>query len=166
MMSSMKLRHHMVYAVPPGAVFALMGDPVFRRTAATAQDAVSAEVEHTPHEQGFSLVIDRLQRTAGLPSYVRAMVGPTTRAVQREDWRDEHGASLDIEMPGTPISAAGTISLRADGTGTGTRAMVELDITATVPFIGGRLEKLVGAMIAAGMDAEHVLGVRHLEENP
>lgn len=163
MMAAMKLRHQLVYAAPPGAVFALMGDPDFRRAAATAQAAVSADVVHTPRERGFTLVIDRLQSTAGLPPFARAMAGSTTRAVQREDWVDAHGASLDIEMPGKPVTAAGTITLRAEGTGT--RAVIELDITIQVPWVGGRLEKLVGAQIAAGMDAEHALGVRHLEEH-
>lgn len=167
MMSAMKLRHQLVYAAPPGAVFALMGDADFRRAAAAAQDAVSAEVVHTPRGRGFTLVVDRLQRTSDLPSFARAMAGPTTRAVQREDWADEQGASLDIEMPGKPITAAGTITLRPEGPdGTGTRVVIELDITVTVPLFGGRLEKLVGGQIAAGMDAEHALGVRHLEENP
>ena len=33
-----------------------------------------------------------------------------------------------------------------------------------VPLIGGRLEKLMAEKVAAGMDVEHAVGVRWLQE--
>jgi hypothetical protein len=40
---------------------------------------------------------------------------------------------------------------------------VELELRIKVPLIGGKLEKLLAERVAAGMDAEHEVGVAYLE---
>jgi hypothetical protein len=163
MMSAMRFRHQIVYDAPPEAVFAMLRDPAFRESACTAQDVVSAEVTITDRGNGFTLVIDQLQRTDDLPGFARTFAGASTQAIQREDWADGTGGTLDIESPGKPTAATGTITLRPEGSGT--REIVELEIRVKVPLIGGRLEKLVAEKIAAGIDAEHAVGVAYLKGN-
>ena len=160
----MKFRHELSYDAPPDRVFAMLADPEFRRRSCEAMEVVSADVqlERGP-DGGFSLVIDQLQNTRGLPAFARTFAGESTQAVQREEWRSTSVGELSIESPGKPASARGTI--RLEPRGGGTTEVVELDIKVKVPLIGGKLEKLMAEKVAAGMDAEQAVGVAWLEEH-
>ncbi len=156
----MKFRHELAYDASPAEVFAMLADPAFREASCAAQDVVSAEVDLERDGDGFSLTIDQEQRTDDLPSFARTFAGDTTRAIQREEWADATGGTMRIDTPGKPSEAKGTITLRGDGAGT--VETVDLELRVKVPLIGGRLEKLLAAKVAAGMDAEHAVGVRWL----
>jgi len=161
MMCAMRFRHEIVYAAPPEAVFAMLRDPAFREAACAAQHVVSAEVTVTERPDGFTLVIDQVQPTTDLPAFARTFAGASAQAIQREEWAVPTRGTLDIESPGKPASATGTITLQPEGSGT--REVVELEIRVKVPLVGGRLEKLMGEKITAGMNAEHAVGVDYLE---
>jgi hypothetical protein len=160
MMCRMKFRHELVYDAPPAAVFEMLADPAFREAACAAQNVISADVAIDRAGNGFSLVIDQLQRTTDLPAFARAFAGDSAQAIQREEWADTTGGTLSIEAPGKPTHVKGTITLRPEGSGT--REIVELEVRMKVPLIGGRLEKLLAEKIAAGMDLEHGVGVDFL----
>ena len=151
----------MRYDAPPAEVFAMLADPAFREAACAAQDVISAEVSVERHGSGFSLTVDQQQRTDDLPSFARTFAGDSTRAIQREEWADTSGGTLEIEAPGKPSQVRGTISLETDGDGT--REVVELELKIKVPLIGGKLEKLLAEKITAGMEAEHTVGVDYLK---
>ncbi|MFC4785408.1 DUF2505 domain-containing protein [Nocardioides sp. MAHUQ-72] len=157
----MLFRHELVYDSGPDQVFAMLADPKFREAACDAQDVISAEVRLDRTGNGFSLVVDQLQRTDDLPSFARTFAGDSTRAIQREEWADSTSGTLRIEAPGKPTEITGTITLRPQGSGT--REIVELDVKVKVPIVGGRLEKLMAEKIRAGMDAEHGVGVPWLK---
>jgi hypothetical protein len=157
----MHFRHELSYDASPDAVYEMLADPAFREAVTAAQDVVSATVSLTPAGDGFSLVVDQVQRTAGLPSFAKKFAGDTTRAVQSEVWRDRLGGSLAIDAPGKPASMAGTIRLEPHGAGT--REVVELEIKVKVPLVGGRLEGLLEEQVRSGMDAEHGVGTAWLE---
>jgi hypothetical protein len=157
----MQFRHELSYDAPPDAVFDMLADPGFRESVTAAQDVVSAVVTLAPAGDGFSLVVDQVQRTEGLPSFAKKFAGDTTRAVQREEWADRTGGTLEIDAPGKPTSMVGTIRLEPDGSGT--REVVELEIKVKVPLIGGKLEGLLEDQVRSGMDAEHGVGTAWLE---
>jgi Protein of unknown function (DUF2505) len=163
MMCAMKFRHELTYDAPPDAVFAMLADPAFREASCAAMEVISADVRLDREGEGFTLVIDQLQNTRDLPAFARTFAGESTQAIQREVWRSPAEGSLEIESPGKPTSARGTIRLEAAGSGT--TEVVELDIKVKVPLIGGRLEKLMAEKVAAGMDVEHTVGVTWLEEH-
>lgn len=160
MMSPMKFRHELAYDAPPAAVFEMLADPEFRQAACAAQDVISAEVTLEREGNGFTLSVDQEQRTDDLPSFARTFAGASTRAIQREQWSDTTGGTLQIDTPGKPSTLKGTITLRPEGSGT--VEIVELEIKVKVPLIGGKLEKLLGEKVAAGMDAEHGVGIDYL----
>ncbi|HEY0950522.1 DUF2505 domain-containing protein [Nocardioides sp.] len=156
----MKFRHELAYDAPPAAVFEMLADPEFRRAACAAQDVISAEVTLEREGAGFTLSVDQEQRTDDLPSFARTFAGASTRAIQREQWADPSGGTLQIDTPGKPSTLKGTITLTPDGAGT--REVVELEIKVRVPLIGGKLEKLLADKVTAGMDAEHGVGIDYL----
>lgn len=81
-------------------------------------------------------------------------------AMLAEEWDSPSGGTLTIDAPGKPTSMAGTISLAP--VGDGTTEVVELEIKARVPLIGGKLEGLMAQQVRDGMDAEREVGVAWL----
>jgi len=160
MMRPMKFRHELRYDATPDQVFAMLADPAFRQAACEAQDVISADVQLERDGDGFSLVIDMLQKTDDLPGFARTFAGDSTQAIQRETWAGPGGGDLRIEAPGKPTSMSGTIRLEPDGAGT--TEVVELEIKVKVPLIGGKLEKLMAQKVTAGMEAEHQAGTAYL----
>jgi uncharacterized protein YndB with AHSA1/START domain len=153
----MKFRHELRYHASPADVFEMLADPAFREAACAAQDVISAEVQVVREGNGFRLTIDQEQKTDDLPGFARTFAGDSTRAIQREEWADSTGGTLRIDAPGKPSEVKGTITLRPEGSGT--VEIVELELRIKVPLIGGKLEKLLAERVAAGMDAEHGVGV-------
>ena len=156
----MKFRHELRYDASPAEVFEMLADPAFREASCAAQDVISAEVNLERDGNGFSLTLDQLQKTDDLPSFARTFAGDSTRAIQREEWEDTTGGTLQIDTPGKPSTMKGTITLRAEGSET--VEIVELELKVRVPLIGGKLEKLMAEKVATGMDAEHGVGVAWL----
>jgi len=163
MMCAMRFRHEVHYDAPPEAVFEMLADPEFRQRACEAQEVISVDISLDRSGDGFSLVVDQMQKTDDLPSFARTFAGSSTQAIQREEWSDPTRGTLTIEAPGKPTQAKGTITLEPDGPGT--REVVELEIKVKVPLIGGKLEKLMAEKVASGMDVEHGVGVTYLEGN-
>lgn len=156
----MKFRHELSYDAPPDRVFEMLADPAFRESVAEAMDVISADVDLQRDGDGFTLVVDQLQKTDDLPSFARTFAGDSTQAIQREVWLSRTGANLSIEAPGKPTSIAGTIRLEPHGSGT--TEVVELEIKVKVPLIGGKLEKLMAEKVKAGMDTEQGVGTAYL----
>jgi uncharacterized protein DUF2505 len=160
MMTAMKFRHELVYDAPPDDVFAMLGDRVFREAACSGPDVISADIDIEHTATGFSLTIDRVQRTDGLPAFARTFAGDTTRAVQREEWADATTGTFIIEAPGKPSEVTGLITLEPHGPST--LWTIELDLRIKVPLIGGRLEKLLAEQVTAGIEVEQQAGIAYL----
>lgn len=158
----MKFRHELRYDAAPAQVFEMLADPAFRQAACEAQDVISADVQLERDGDGFTLVIDQLQRTDDLPGFARTFAGESTQAIQRETWTSADSGSLEIEAPGKPTKMVGMI--RLEPTGAGTTEVVELEIKVKVPLIGGKLEKLMADKVQNGMDLEHQVGRIWLDE--
>jgi Protein of unknown function (DUF2505) len=156
MMALMRFRHELSYDASPAEVFEMLADPGFRRKVGEALDVVSADVTLERDDKGFRLVNDQVQRTEGLPSFAKKIAGDTTRVIQTEEWSSPTGGTLRIDAPGKPTTMAGTIQLVPDGGGT--TEVVELEIKAKVPLIGGRLERLMQDQVRDGMDTEREVG--------
>lgn len=156
----MKFRHALTYDAPPDEVFAMLSDPAFREKVCAAQQVVSADVRLTPSGSGFTLEMDQVQNTAGLPAIAKKIAGDTTEVTLKESWSSPSRGSLEIIAPGKPTSASGTITLAPDGGGT--VETVDLDVKVKVPLIGGKLENLMADNIKTGMDVEHTVGAAWL----
>ncbi len=157
----MKFRHELSYDATPAEVFEMLADPTFRERVSAALEVVSAEVSVERTDSGFTLTNDQVQRTEGLPSFAKRIAGDTTHVIQTEVWGSPTGGTLTIDAPGKPTSMAGTIALVAEGAGT--TEVVELEIKAKVPLVGGKLEGLMARQVRDGMDAEREVGAAWLK---
>lgn len=160
--ADMEFRHEVRYEATVAEVFAMLSDPSFREQSASAMGALSAEVAIKKRGAGVSIRIERVEPTEGVPGFAKKFAGETTEAVQLEEWDDEHGGTIAINTPGKPTSIRGTLSLRDDD-GVTVETM-EAEVKVKVPLLGKKLETLMANLVRQGMDKEHAVGVRWLEE--
>jgi hypothetical protein len=156
----MRIRHELRYDAPPDKVYAMLGDRAFRDRVCSAMGVARHDVTIDLQAEGMEVSLDMDQRTHGLPSFARRIVGDTTRVIQSETWRG-HQADLRVRIPGKPGDIAGRTTLRSEGEGTVESFDGEAHIR--VPLVGGRLEGLIEKLFIAGMDTEQTVGARWLE---
>jgi hypothetical protein len=155
MMCTMKLRHELTYRAPLGDVFAMLIDTAYWDRVAVATGALSstATVETVAGE--FRVVIDQDQPVAGVPSFAKKFVGDSARAIKRQTWTG-HTSTFVVETPGKPTTMAGTAVLEERGETT--VLSYDLEVRASVPLIGGKLEKLVVGLTTDGFEKEQAVG--------
>jgi hypothetical protein len=158
-MSGMKLRHELRYDAAPEAVVAMMSDPAFWDQVAEATGALSSTATVSAAGPATKVVVDQEQAVQGVPSFAKKFVGESTRAINTALW-DGSAASYRVETPGKPTSMSGTITVA--GSGAGSTLTYDLEVKASVPLIGGKLEKLVVELTTAGFEKEHGVGAAYL----
>ena len=163
MMSAMRLRHELAYDAPPAEVRAMLTDPSFWDEVAAATGALSstATIDSPGGAEGATtrIVIDQEQRVTGVPSFARKLVGDSTRAITTQVWRGDE-ASYEVEAPGKPTSITGTATIAENAAGS--TLTYDLDVKASVPLVGGKLEKLVVELATEGFDKEQAVGAAWL----
>ncbi|MCW2528636.1 MAG: hypothetical protein JWM76_3496 [Pseudonocardiales bacterium] len=132
-------------------------DPVFQdqKCAATGALSHTVDVKHT----GDKAVIttERQMPTDGFPDFLKSFVGSSLKVVQIDSWDaaaadgSRHG-TIDVSIAGTPLKFAGTLSLTAGGSGS--LGVVDGDLKASVPLIGGKVEKAAAPAVMAAVRAE------------
>lgn len=134
-------------------VRALLDDPAFRED--VAREAGATEVEVTVEEyDDDSLVatLDTVQPTDDMPTAARKFLGHELRVHQVERWTSPGAGTMEVRIPGQPGHVVGTVTLQErDGT---TVETVDADITVRIPFLGGRLEAVIGRVLG------HVLKIQ------
>jgi hypothetical protein len=155
----MRLRHELAYDAPPADVVAMMSDPLFWQRVGEANDVISWTPTVTAEPGATRVVIDEEQRTAGVPSFAKKIVGESTRVVITQLWRGSE-ADYEIATPGKPTRVQGTATVAENGTGS--TLTYDLEVKASVPLIGGKLERLVVDLTTEGFDKEQAVGAAWL----
>jgi len=159
MMSAMRLRHELAYDAPPAEVRAMLNDPLFWDEVAAATGALSSTATIGAEGATTRIVVDQEQRVTGVPSFAKKFVGDSTRAITTQVWRGDE-ASYEVEAPGKPTSIKGTATLAENGAGS--TLTYDLDVKASVPLVGGKLEKLVVELTTEGFEKEQAVGAAWL----
>ncbi|MCX6396194.1 MAG: DUF2505 domain-containing protein [Propionibacteriales bacterium] len=155
----MKLRHELSYDADPTAVLAMVTDPAFWDKVAVATEAISSLATVEADGGATRVVVDTEQPVVGVPSFAKKFAGDSTRAITTQVWSGST-AAYTVDTPGKPTSINGTASITAQGTGC--VLTYDLDVKASVPLIGGKLEKLVGQLTTEGFDKERAVGAAWL----
>ncbi|MFL6156604.1 MAG: DUF2505 domain-containing protein [Marmoricola sp.] len=155
----MKLRHDLTYAAAPAAVLAMLTDPEYWDKVAVATGAISSTATVADDGGATRVVVDQEQAVVGVPSFAKKFVGDSTRAITTQVWSGQ-SASFTVDTPGKPTSINGRAQLTASGDST--VLTYDLDVKASVPLIGGKLEKLVIELTTAGFDKEQSVGAAWL----
>ena len=158
-MCLMKLHHVLTYDATPDEVLAMLTDPAYWDEVAEATGALKSTATVTPGSSGTQVVVDQEQAVQGVPSFAKKFVGESTRAINTMLWKGL-SAAYDVETPGKPTSMSGTATIAARGTGS--TLTYDLDVKASVPLIGGKLEKLVVELTTEGFEKEQTVGAAWL----
>lgn len=137
----------------------MLADPLFWDRVAAATGAISSTATVDSQGDTTTVVVDQEQEVVGVPSFAKKFVGDSTRAVATQVWRGTD-ASYVVETPGKPTSISGTASVLENGTGS--VLVYDLEVTASVPLIGGKLERLVVQLTTEGFEKEQSVGAAWL----
>ncbi|MBI1351182.1 MAG: DUF2505 family protein [Actinomycetales bacterium] len=129
------------FPADPATVLALMRDPAFVRAKAEATAGTDIEVEITEADSGTRVSSTR-SLPAEVPSYAAPFVGDTLTITEVHAWRpgsDPATADVTVDFHAA-LAYRGTITLLADGDGTVARHQGQFK--ASVPFVGGKVERV------------------------
>jgi hypothetical protein len=155
------LRH----PAPPAAVAALLADRGFVEEVCAASGATTWEVAVEGDAAGaFTVTSSRTLPTDDLPDAARRFVGASIHLREVDRWEPPapdgtRRGSLELEVPGSPVVARASLVLRPQGDGSAQQVTGE--ITASVPLVGSRIEKMAaGPLLQALDDLEQIAGRR------
>ena len=159
MMAPMKrITHELTY---PGAtveqVTAMLMTPAFREAVCDAQKDV---VRRSSTVSGSSVTIDQAQSADRIPGFAKKFVGDEIRILQEEEWTGPHG-DITVTIPGKPGSITGVADVAASADGVVEKVILE--ITVGIPFVGGKIEGLIGDKLLSSLRAENRVGRTWLE---
>jgi hypothetical protein len=153
-----RLRAEIRYDADPAAVFAMLTDTAFqeRKCAATGALQSEVEIERFP-DGGATIRTRRTLPTDQIPDFARTFVGRTLDVVQVDDLGAPNAdgrrqGSVIVEIKGAPVRFAGSLAL--DPFGAGTLETLDGDIKASVPLVGGRLERALEPALQAAIRVE------------
>ena len=139
-------------------VFALLTDQAFQEAkCAATTDGGATAVEITGNAPGRRVRTTRELPSDGLPDVARSFVGEHLTVIEVQEWSGpaadgSRESALDIHVKGAPLTIKGT--LRLEPSGSGTVEVLDAELKANVPFIGGKLEKAAAGPISAAIEIE------------
>lgn len=153
----MKIAKTIEYAASPTAVFEVLSDAAFQeaKCAATAAIKYSANVK-TSGERTV-VTTERIMPSDGLPDFAKSMIGDTLKVTETQDWgpASDDGSrqgTVQMSVAGAPIALNGTLSLKPGGAGT--VEVLEGELKAKMPLVGGKIEKAAAPPIEEAIAIE------------
>ena len=139
-------------------VHALLIDPAFQeaKCAATTNNGVYT-VKVGGGADGHRVHTERQLPSDGLPDMARSFVGDHLTIIEVLDWAGpaadgSRASAVDIHIKGAPLTVKGTI--RLEPLGRRTVEVIEAELKANVPLIGGKLERAAADPINAAIGIE------------
>lgn len=156
-----RVSHTLTY---PGAsvhdVFAMFADPAYRRAVSEYQRVVDFDCRIAMNGDGMDVRIEQAHGTDRIPGFAQKLVGSEIRFVQQETWESPSGADLHVTIPGKPGEIVGTETLEQSGDDV--VQAIEISVTVSMPFVGGKVEDLVAGFVGRVFEAENKVGVKWL----
>jgi hypothetical protein len=154
------------YAASVDKVFALLTDPKWLEARSTALGELSASVKAKKAAGGVTLSMKRRVKRE-LPGLMAKVMSSESDLVFTETWSaDADGVregKLDMEAVGQPVRMSATFELAPAGKGCIYR--ITHKCKASVPLIGGAVEKFALGQVEAGCADEFAYLVEYLKKN-
>lgn len=158
----MKFERTHEWPAPAEQVLAMLLDPAFREAVCREQEALSYDVEVSAGEPPATVNVRLDLSMDGAPSAARKITGDVVRTEQEEIWESLSAAAIRIVIPGKPGQLTGRVSLTDNGDGTSTQHF-DAEVKVNIPFVGGKLEPLIGRVLGSGLKREREVGLRRLD---
>lgn len=135
-------------------LFARLVDPTFLQEQAGALGAVDVEVLETVREPNRARIVVRQSVRVEVPGVLARVIPSTVVTTESNNWEstseDSHRNTWKVDFSGIPISLKGATTVEQDPGGT--LILMQGEIKASIPLIGGKVEALVLDMLT--QDAE------------
>lgn len=142
---STKLSNTDRYPATPAQIMAMLQDPEYAPAKYQALGDIKFSVlEHSPSDGSLTVKVER-EVDAGLPGAAKKVLGETNHLVQSENWVADGGgfaADMDIDSPGKPMKITATETIVPAGDAEADWTVI-FDIKASIPLIGGKIERMV-----------------------
>jgi hypothetical protein len=136
----MDLRTEYEFDADPDVAYGMLTDPEFvrRKTEDAGHTDISVEIEG-------GRIVCRRNVAVDVPGALKKFLSPTNTVTQTDEWDEpvdgvRHG-TWKVDIKGVPISLSGAMELAAGDSG-GSVETITGRIKASVPLVGGKLEKL------------------------
>jgi Protein of unknown function (DUF2505) len=156
------------YDADPSTVFVMLTDHAFQDRKLGQTGAVRWEVQVRQENGGAVITSRRAMPTDQVPDAFKSMIGPTLDISQVETWSaaapdGSRTGSLDVQVAGAPVGMKATLSLSATAGG-GSLQLVNGELKARIPLVGGRVERAAEPAVRAAIEAEQRIGQAWLAE--
>ena len=152
-----KVRRELRYdGATPEQVHAMLADPAFREAVCEFTGFPRRTVTVTPQGAGMTVVVDQHRPATEVPGFARKFVGEEINIVQDETWTSPTAATLTVTIPGKPGKMTGSIALVGDDAGT--TEIVDVDVSVSIPLVGGKIADFIGEMLSKALRAENKVG--------
>jgi len=141
----------------PAAAYALLTDPDYAQAVGEATGGQEVVVTVAPSEDGGAVVTSKRVLPAELPSYAKAVVGDSLKLTETRTFGPaaadgSRTGTAQVSFDGAPVSITGPLALvAADG---GSELVLDAKVAASIPFVGGKIEKFAAEQIERFMRKE------------
>lgn len=151
MASRLALRHR--YPVPSERVREVLTDRQYLQDKLRAVGGPGAELASWEQDQrNVTFVLRQSVPEDAMPSFVRAVLSGELTIRRTETWSDA-GGSVHAVVDGAPGTITGVMRFEADPAGCALDAQLTAEVP--LPFIGGKVEKVITDSVSTLMDNEY-----------
>lgn len=149
----------------PADAYALLTDHAYVTAVGEATGGQDVVVTVTATDDGGHVVESRRALPAELPSYAKAVVGETLRLIETRVFGPAapdgtRTGTASVAFDGAPVHLGGPLEL-APHTG-GSVLRLSGQVKASIPFVGGKIEKFAAEQVARFMAKEEQLAAERL----
>lgn len=162
-----RISQHMTYEADPQTVFAMYIDPAFIELKNQRTGGFDVQVTADADAVNGGTLIAARKLPAKLPGFMRKLTGDTVSIKETDVWGAAgpdgvRTGTILLEFPGLPMKATGMFTLRPEATGAS--CQVDVELKASVPLLGGKIEEVAGQQVARAIGAEERIGRQWLAE--
>jgi hypothetical protein len=160
-----KVNARLRYPVSCEHVFAMLVDRSFQERVCAATKALRYEVQIEQDAGSATITTRRELPTDTVPDFARGFVGRTLDVVRVDRWEPpaadgSRDGTVTVEIKGAPIRLNGMLALRPDDAGS--EEVIAGELKASVPLLGGKLERAAEPALMSAIRKEEEVGLLHL----
>ena len=148
------------FNAPPTTVMGMLRDPDYVREKGERTGSHDISVDVAATDDGGVVITCTRSMPAEVPSYAAPFVGDTITITEVQTWgapAADGSCSADVTVEfNSPIAYRGTIALEAGPDGS--RARNEGSFKASVPFVGGKVERVAAEQTQRYLAKEVTVG--------
>lgn len=138
-----QLQFSQIYTASPVQVMSMLRDPQYITERATTTGALTVSHTRSDGADGTTDLVIVRTLPADMPSFARSIVGDTLTVTEHQIWQvptaESCSGTFDVQFS-APLTFKGTVVMSFDG---GSTTLVTAgEFKASVPFVGGKVERL------------------------